>query len=247
MERLAATRAILFGVGGVGSWCAEALVRSGIGHLTIVDSDVICITNANRQLQATSGNVGKVKVDELRMRLLEINPLADVAARQEIYSPDTRDNFALESYDYILDAIDSLSCKVDLLITAMATGKTAFSSMGAACKLDPTRIRTASIWETKGCGLAREVRKRLRRREVEGDFQCVYSDELVPNLGAAKSACGTGECLCPKNTNEATGEANDIWCSTKAQINGSLAHITGSFGFALAGLVVQDVHAKAQE
>ena len=127
-----------------------------------MDSDVVCITNANRQLQATSGNVGKVKVEELKKRLLEINPLANVEARQEIYNPETRESFDLESYDYIIDAIDSLSYKVDLLITAMATGKTVLSSMGAACKRDPTRIHATSIWKTKGCPLAREVRKRLQ-------------------------------------------------------------------------------------
>ncbi|MBT3380672.1 MAG: tRNA threonylcarbamoyladenosine dehydratase [Lentisphaerae bacterium] len=245
MGRLADARVILFGVGGVGSWCAEALVRTGIEHLTIVDSDVICITNLNRQLQTTRANVGKVKVTELAARLGSICPDAQIVPVQEVYNEHTRDSFDIAAYDYVIDAIDSLSYKVDLLATASQADCTVFSAMGAACKLDPTRIRVDSIWNSQGCPLAREVRKRLRRRGVDGDFQCVYSEELLPGSGT-HSACGTGECFCPKLRTADGGEtAADEWCTKKAQVNGSVAHMTGAFGFFLAGLVVQDVVNRA--
>jgi len=245
MQRLADARVILFGVGGVGSWCAEALVRTGLGHLTIVDSDVICVTNLNRQLQATRGNLGEVKVNELALRLDSICPDADITPIQRAYKEDTRDSFDIPSYDYVIDAIDSLACKVDLIKTSLQTGRTLFSAMGAACKLDPTGVRVGSIWETRHCPLAREVRKRLRRQDVEGDFLCVYSEEPILDAKGAGSACGTGQCFCPKVRLE-TGEeiSADEWCSRKAQINGSIAHMTGTFGFILAGLVIQDIAGK---
>lgn len=244
MRALAETRVILFGVGGVGSWCAEALVRTGVGHLTIVDSDVICITNLNRQLQATRGNVGEVKVTELANRLRSICPDTEIVPVQKVYNEQTRASFDIASYDYVIDAIDSLSYKVDLLATATRAGCTVFSAMGAACKLDPTRIRVDSIWETHGCPLAREVRKRLRRQGVDGDFQCVYSEELLPGTGTY-STCGSGECFCPKlRTADGNEAADDEWCSKKARIHGSVAHITGTFGFFLAGLVVQEIAAR---
>jgi len=183
MNRLQKARVILFGVGGVGGPCAEALVRSGIGHLTVVDSDLICITNVNRQIQAMTGNVGAVKVEALAERLRAINPESTIEALQKPYTPETRDEFNLESYDVVLDAIDSISCKVDLLATCVERDITVFASMGAACKLDPSRIRTASIWKTHGCALARIVRRGLRQREVKGTFECVYSDEFVKSSG----------------------------------------------------------------
>lgn len=242
LKKLAATRVILFGVGGVGSWCAEALIRSGIGHLTIVDNDVICVTNINRQLQATAQNVGQSKVEALRARLLEIHPDADVAALQKVYSQETREEFDLPSYDYVIDAIDSLSNKVDLIASAMETGVRLFSAMGAANKLDATTIRVDSIWKSQGCRLAKFVRKKLRQRGATGDCLCVYSEELLPAFEAIKAACGSAQCFCPKQFDEEGNEIpSDVWCHQKAQINGSMVHITGAFGFNLAGLVVQDI------
>ncbi|MCF7849372.1 MAG: tRNA threonylcarbamoyladenosine dehydratase [Kiritimatiellales bacterium] len=242
VRALEATRVILFGVGGVGSWCAEALVRSGVGHLTLVDNDVICITNVNRQMQATSGNVGAVKVEALKMRLLEINPSVDVLALQKVYNLETCESFDLPAYDYVIDAIDTLSHKVDLIARSMESGATLFSAMGAACKLDATTIRVSSIWESYGCKLARFVRKRLRRRGATGDCLCVYSEEFLMPVHAVESGCGTGQCFCPTQSDEDGEEISaDVWCNKKAQINGSLVHITGTFGFHLAGLVIQDV------
>lgn len=248
VEALAQARVILFGVGGVGSWCAEALIRSGVGHLTIVDNDVICVTNVNRQLQATIPNVGRSKVDALAERLREINPRADVVALQQVYNLETSVEFDLNSFDYVIDAIDSLSHKVGLIAQAMASSATLYSAMGAACKLDATTIRVSSIWDTQGCRLAKFVRKRLRRREVgDGDCLCVYSEEFL-EAQEAESACGSENCFCPKQYDDEGNEIPaDVWCNKKAQINGSMVHITGAFGFFLAGLVVQDIYRRTGE
>ena len=243
MERLNSIKVIIFGVGGVGSWCAESLVRSGISHLTVVDSDRVCITNINRQLMATVKTVGQVKVEALKERLLTINPMAEIDARQQIFSEETADSFCLDSYDYIIDAIDSLKDKRLLIEMACNTKAVFFSSMGAALKMDPTRIKVAEFWKVEGCPLARALRqifKRLKRKPAR-KFLCVYSDELLENKGH-NASCGTEKCMCPKAKN-GPGDAallNHEWCSSKAQINGSLMHITAIFGMTIAGLVVKD-------
>ena len=224
MERIAQKRVIIFGVGGVGSWCAESLVRSGIRQLTIVDSDRVCITNINRQLMATTKTVGQVKVEALKERLLSINPSAEITALQKIFSQETAEEFDLDSYDYIIDAIDSLKDKALLILTACKTGATLFSSMGAALKLDPTRIKVTEFWKVQGDPLARAIRKKFKHygQFPEKKFQVVYSDELLENRG------------CP------TDEGEEPSSFDKPQTNGSLAHITAIFGFTLAGLVIQD-------
>jgi len=234
MERLAQKRVIVFGVGGVGSWCAESLVRSGIKQLTIVDSDSVCASNINRQLMATTETVGQVKVDVLRQRLLTINPAAQITAIHEFFTAETAEGFHLETYDYIIDAIDSLKDKALLILMACKTDAKLFSSMGAALKLDPTRIKIAEFWKVQGDPLARALRKRFKalskqeksdacisssehgeaRAEVKREdqyparkFQCVYSDELVEPHGEGK---------------------------------GSLVHITAIFGMMLSSLVIND-------
>lgn len=252
MRSIAEKRVIIFGVGGVGSWCAESLVRSGIKQLTIVDSDRVCITNINRQLMATSKTVGQVKVEALKERLLSINPSAEITAVQQIFTAETAESFHIESYDYIIDAIDSLKDKALLILMATASSRTGvdgkapkfFSSMGAALKLDPTRIKTAEFWKVQGDPLARALRNRFKRNKVfpKRKFQCVYSDELLQNKGH-NATCGTEQCMCPK-AKMGPGDPsllNHEWCSSKAQINGTLAHITAIFGFMLAGLVIQDI------
>lgn len=243
MERLNSIKVIIFGVGGVGSWCAESLVRSGISHMTVVDSDRVCITNINRQLMATVKTVGQVKVEALKERLLTINPMAEIDARQQIFSEETADSFCLDSYDYIIDAIDSLKDKRLLIEMACNTKAVFFSSMGAALKMDPTRIKVAEFWKVEGCPLARALRQRFKRlkRKPARKFLCVYSDELLENKGH-NASCGTEKCMCPKAKN-GPGDAallNHEWCSSKAQINGSLMHITAIFGMTIAGLVVKD-------
>ncbi len=246
IKELAKARVILFGVGGVGSWCAEALVRSGIHNLTIVDSDLVCITNSNRQVQATSLSVGKVKVTELARRLREINPEAQITSLQKIYDRTTAAEFDLSQYDYVIDAIDSLSSKVELIMNASASGTVLFSALGASAKLDPTRIRISSIWKSNKCPLGRLVRKRLRQRGYKGDFLCIWSDEQLDGY-EKESTCGTGACVCPKTVNSADQDDAAFaheWCSSKKKINGSAVHITGTFGFMLSGLVIQDIESR---
>ena len=247
IKKASEKRVIIFGIGGVGSWCAESLVRSGIGHLTIVDSDRVCITNINRQLMATAKTVGKVKTDVLRERLLEINPKADIVALQKIYSPETSESFELDSYDFIIDGIDSLSNKVHLLQTATKTNATLFSSMGAALKMDPTRIKVAEFWKVQGCPLGAALRSRIKKSGgVSKKFMCVYSDELLENKGENES-CGTDKCLCPKSLH-GPGDPDLVdheWCSLKAKINGTTSYMPAMFGMTIAGLVVQAIEKEA--
>lgn len=243
MERLEKIRVIIFGVGGVGSWCAESLVRSGVTHITIVDSDRVCITNINRQLMATLATVGQVKVEALKEHLLLINPKAQIDARQQIFNEETAESFDLESYDYIIDCIDSLKDKALLIQMATRTKARFLSSMGAALKMDPTRIKVAEFWNVKGCPLARALRNKFKRQKhfPSKKFKCVYSDELLENKGK-ESSCGTDRCMCPK-AETGPGDSslvNHEWCSSKAQINGSLMHITSIFGITLGGLVIED-------
>jgi len=244
MDDIASKRVIIFGVGGVGSWCAESLVRSGVQHLTIVDSDRVCITNVNRQLMATTKTVGQVKVDVLRERLLSINPAAEITALQKIFCEETAAEFHIDTYDVIIDAIDSLKDKALLILMATRTQAKFYSSMGAALKLDPTRIRTAEFWKVQGDPLARALRKRFKRdgKFPARKFQCIYSDELLENKGK-NAACGAAQCVCPKAVDGPGDKAllNHEWCSSKAQVNGTLAHITAIFGFMLAGLVLSDI------
>ncbi len=244
MEEIARKRVIIFGIGGVGSWCAESLIRSGIRLLTIVDSDRICITNINRQLHATMLTVGEVKTDALKKRLLEINPTAEITALQKIYNTGNHDQFELDSYDYIIDAIDSLGSKVDLIRRATRTNAMFVSSMGASLKLDPTQIRVAEFWKVKGCPLGSKIRKYIRKGELPAKpFMCIYSEEVLENRGYG-SSCGTAQCLCPKEkSGVGDPELDDHeWCSQKAVINGTVAHITAIYGFTLAGLVIQHIY-----
>ncbi len=247
MKRIASCNIIIIGVGGVGSWCAESLVRSGIRYLTIVDSDRVCITNINRQLMATTNTVGMVKVDVLRERLLDINPDADIITMQEIYSDDNNAHFHLDDYDYIIDCIDSLKDKMALLLNAANTKARVFSSMGAALKLDPTQIKVAEYWKVRGCPLGAALRKKMKRAKLKPakPIMCVYSEELLENKGS-NPKCGDADCICAKVKAEAIQKGgNSIdshdWSASKAQINGTLSHITAIFGFTIAGMVMQDL------
>lgn len=217
MKRLSSKRVIIFGVGGVGSWCAESLIRSGIQQLTIVDSDVVCESNINRQLMATTKTIGQAKVDVLRERLLSINPNAEITALQQVFNEETAESFHMGIYDYVIDAIDSLKDKALLILMACKENVGFFSSMGAALKMDSTRIRVTEFWKVSGDPLARALRKRFKHngQYPSRKFLCVYSDELLQNLG------------------EKTDRGN-----------GTLVHITAIFGFTLAGLIVQDAVQK---
>lgn len=225
MHEIASKKVILFGVGGVGSWCAEGLVRSGITHLTIVDSDRIAVANINRQLPATTKTVGMLKVDVLHNRLLEINPNAVIKSISEIYSPETADSFHLSDYDYVIDAIDSLSNKMDLLCRASATDAVVFSSMGAGLRLDPQKIKIAEFNKVRGCKLAAALRQRMKNgNKPKKSILCVYSEEFNRNLGE-----------------DALFNADENSSFKKARINGTMVQVTAVFGFTLSGLVIQDI------
>lgn len=241
MEHIASVSVIIFGVGGVGSWCAESLVRSGVRHLTIVDSDTVCITNVNRQLMATTSTVGQVKVDVMKRRLLDINPEAEIEAICGVYSEETSDQYDLDSYDYVIDAIDSLRDKACLILRATQSTATFFSSMGAALKMDPTKIDVAEFWKVKGCPLAAALRRKFKHAKTfpSRKFRCVYSEELFSNRG---DETATAEC--------ATNGANAAYhagSTIKARVNGTIAHTTAIFGFMLAGLALQDMVSASDE
>ena len=221
MEALRHKRVILFGVGGVGSWCAEALVRTGLTHLTIVDDDVVQASNTNRQLPATRETIGRPKVEVLRERLLTINPEADIVALQQRYEAPTansqwqagNDAFRLEGYHYILDAIDSVPDKTDLILRASRVrGAKVYSSMGAAFRFDPTQVRVAEFWNVKGDALARALREKMKRFGVKPykKVKCVYS--LEPSSASRQDA-----------------------------VKGSLMQVTAVFGCALASMVIKDL------
>lgn len=246
LSRLRNARVIIFGVGGVGSWCAESLVRSGIRRLTLVDSDRVCITNINRQLMATLPTVGRVKVEALRERLLDINPEAEIKAVQDIYNAENAASFHLEDYDVIVDAIDSLAEKTHLILTATSTKALFVSSMGAALKMDPTRVAVAEFWKASGCPLARALRNKFKRAKTfpSRKFKVVYSDELLSNVGVQILECP--EPTVADTTDRLEGRADLMthdWNAKKAQINGTVAHITAIFGFTLAGLIVAELTA----
>ncbi|GMO29834.1 MAG: tRNA threonylcarbamoyladenosine dehydratase [Termitinemataceae bacterium] len=240
------TNVIVFGIGGVGSWCAEALVRSGIGFITLVDSDIICITNINRQVQATARTIGRSKTETLKERLLEINPDCNITALTKIFSKETEDDFDITNFDYIIDAIDSLTNKVDLIELCLKNKKTIFSCMGMAQKIDPCKIKTANIWKTNGCPLAKLVRSALRKRSISADFTVVYSEDRLKVQEGISVGCGTGLCMCPEPCGNADSiNSNVDWCSKKKIINGSSVTVTASAGMILASLVMQDMITSA--
>ena len=180
MTRLQSKRVILFGIGGVGSWCAETLIRTGLIHLSIVDDDVVQASNINRQLPATSLTIGRPKVEVLRERLLTINPDADIIARCERVNSQWLTANSLEKFDYIIDAIDSVNDKTDLILYASRVrGARVFSSMGAALRFDPTQVRVAELFDVKGDALAKAVRARMKRLDCRPNkkIRCVYSLE----------------------------------------------------------------------
>ena len=166
MERLGRAHVAVFGLGGVGSWCAEALARAGVGELTLVDHDVVGATNLNRQVQALHSTLGQPKAEAMARRVLDINPRCAVHPVAAQYSADTREDFFAPRYDYIVDAIDLVSCKLDLIETALARGVPIVSSLGTGNKLDPGQFRIGDLAETQGCPLARVVRRELRRRGI---------------------------------------------------------------------------------
>lgn len=220
LEKLSAARVLLFGVGGVGSWCAEALARTGVGHITVFDSDKVSVSNINRQLVATHSTVGRPKVDIMAERMTDINPDLKVTAINRFLSPEEAAAFPYDEYDVVVDAIDSLSTKCELLLAVSERRHPALvSSMGAALKSDPTRIEVATFDKVYGCPLARALRQRMKKqhRWPRHKFKCVFSPELLQN--------------------RATVTAQDTANGLKIP-NGTLVYATAAFGLTLAHLAV---------
>ena len=227
------SRVIVFGLGGVGSWCAEALVRSGVGQITLVDSDTICPSNINRQIQASSSSIGRLKTAVLEERLKDINPSCRITSFAQVFSRETAALFDISGADYIIDAIDSLAHKLDLIETSVASGVRFFSSMGMAQKLDPTLIRTADIWKTSGCPLARLVRQGLRKRGFRAPFTAVYSPERIPLRNPPETASPLPE--------QDEDTPRGMWDAGKKVINGTAVTVTAAAGLVLASLVIKDI------
>lgn len=232
MAKLRQSRVAVFGVGGVGGYAVEALARSGVGSLDLIDDDRVCITNINRQIFATRKTVGRHKVDVAAERISEIDPEINVTIHKTFYSPDTAAQFDFKKYDYIVDAVDTVTAKIELVLQAQKAGVPVISSMGAGNKLDPTAFEVADIYETSVCPLAKVMRRELKRRNVSA-LKTVYSKEppAQPKEDAACS-CRT-HCVCPPGTARK--------CTMRRQIPGSNAFVPAVAGLIIAGEVVKDL------
>ena len=232
MQRLFQARVAIFGIGGVGGYTAEALARSGVGALDLIDDDRVCLTNLNRQLFATRKTVGQYKVDVAGQRILEINPNAAVRTYKTFYTPQTAEQFDFTQYDYVVDAIDTVAGKLALVQQADRAGVPIISCMGAGNKLDPTAFEVADIYETSVCPLARVMRHELRKRGIR-KLKVVYSKEpaMTPIEDMAIS-CRT-HCICPPGTARK--------CTQRRQVPGSNAFVPSVVGLIIAGEVVKDL------
>jgi len=237
MDKLAASRVAVFGVGGVGGYVCEALVRSGVGAFDLIDDDKICLTNLNRQIIATRSTIGKYKVDVAKARVLDINPKATVNTYQTFYVPETAEQFDFSQYDYVVDAIDTVTGKINLVMQAQQTNTPIISSMGAGNKMDPTAFRVADIYKTSVCPLAKVMRRELKKRGVK-KLKVVYSEEkpLTPIEDEAISC--KSHCVCPPGTVRK--------CTQRRQVPGSNAFVPSVVGLIIAGEVIKDlVHFEA--
>ena len=234
MEKLFQARVAVFGIGGVGGYTVEALARSGVGTLDLIDDDRICLTNLNRQIFATRKTVGQYKVDIAQQRILEINPKAVVHTYKTFYAPQTAELFDFSQYDYVVDAIDTVTGKLELVEQAEKAGVPIISSMGAGNKMDPTAFEVADIYETSVCPLARVMRRELKRRGIR-KLKVVYSKEppMTPIDDLAIS-CRTN-CVCPPGTARK--------CTQRRQVPGSNAFVPSVVGLIIAGEVVKDLTA----
>jgi len=232
LVQLASKKVAVFGIGGVGSFAVEALVRSGVGKLVLVDDDCICLTNLNRQLHATIKTIGKPKVEVMRERILEINPQAEVTIHQQFYLPDIAAELISDDYDYIIDAIDTVTGKIDLVLRAKERNIPIICSMGAGNKLDPTKFEVADIYSTSICPLAKVMRYELRKRNISS-LKVVYSREVpILPLEDEEASCKEN-CICPIGTTRK--------CTTRRQIPGSIAFVPSVVGLIIGGEVIKDL------
>lgn len=232
MEILAGARVAVFGIGGVGGYTVEALARSGVGAIDLIDDDKVCLTNLNRQLIATRKTIGQYKVDVMRERILEINPDASVNVHKCFFLPETKDEFDFAAYSYVVDAVDTVTAKIELVMQAQSAGVPIISSMGAGNKLDPTQFQVADIYETSVCPLAKVMRRELKKRDVK-HLKVVYSQEkpLRPIEDMAISC--RSNCICPPGAQHK--------CTERRDIPGSNAFVPSVAGLIIAGEVVKDL------
>lgn len=232
MEKLKSKRVAVFGIGGVGGYVCEALVRSGIGAFDLIDDDKVCLTNLNRQIIATRKTVGKYKVEVMKERMLDINPDVDVRLHQCFFLPENADQFPFEEYDYVVDAIDTVTGKIEIIMRAQKLKIPVISAMGAGNKLDASRFQVTDIYKTKMCPLARVMRYELKKRGVK-KLKVVYSDEKpIRPYEDMSISCGTN-CICPPGAQHK--------CTERRDIPGSTAFVPAVAGLLIAGEIVKDL------
>ena len=234
MEHLRQCRVAVFGIGGVGGYAVEALARSGVGTLDLIDDDKICLTNLNRQIFATRSTVGKEKVAAAKARIQDICPEITVHTHSCFFMPDTADQFDYHDFDYVIDAIDTVTGKLEIILRAKAAGVPVISAMGAGNKLDPTAFRVADIYDTKVCPLARVMRYELRKRHIR-DVKVVYSEEKPVRPIEDMAISCRNHCVCPPGTVRK--------CTVRRDIPGSNAFVPSVAGLILAGEVIKDLTA----
>lgn len=232
MDRLKNARVAVFGIGGVGGYTVEALARSGVGTLDLIDDDKVCLTNLNRQILATRKTIGKYKVDVAKERILDINPDAVVNTYKTFFMPDTAEQFDFSRYDYVVDAIDTVTGKIQLVMQAQESGVPIISSMGAGNKMDAAAFEVADIYKTSVCPLAKVMRRELKKRGVK-KLKVVYSKEkpLIP-IDDMEISC-KNHCVCPPGTERS--------CTQRRQIPGSNAFVPSVVGLIIAGEIIKDL------
>lgn len=232
MEKLNNSSVAVFGIGGVGGYTAEALARSGVGTIHLIDDDKVCLTNLNRQLIATRKTIGKYKVDVMRERILDINPKANVITHQCFYTPETADKFDFSEFDYVVDAIDTVTGKIELVMRAKEKEIPIICSMGAGNKLDPTAFEVTDVYKTSVCPLAKVMRKELKTRGIK-KLKVVYSKEPARKPIEDSSISCKSNCICPPGTQRK--------CTDKRQVPGSNAFVPPVVGLIIAGEVLKDI------
>lgn len=232
MNKLAGSRVAVFGIGGVGGYVCEALIRSGVGAIDLVDDDKVCLTNLNRQIIATRKTIGQYKTQVMKERILDINPDAKVEVHNCFFLPETADDFEFEKYDYVVDAVDTVTAKIALVMKCKEKNVPIISSMGAGNKLDASAFRVADIYKTKVCPLAKVMRRELKKRGVK-KLKVVYSEEMpIKPLEDMSISCKTN-CICPPGAQHK--------CTQRRAIPGSVAFVPSVAGLIIAGEVVKDL------
>lgn len=232
MDRLKNTRVAVFGVGGVGGFVCEALVRSGVGAFDLIDDDKVCLTNLNRQIIATRKTVGKYKAEVMRDRMVEINPEVDVRIHKRFFLPENADEFPFSEYDYVVDAVDTVTAKIELVMKCQKEGIPIISSMGAGNKLEASAFKVADIYKTKMCPLAKVMRRELKKRGVK-KLKVVYSEEKPTRPIEDMSISCRTNCICPPGAEHK--------CTERRDIPGSVAFVPSVAGLIIAGEVVKDL------